>query len=289
MMWRTLWRRFNAESGFWKTICIACSCLRSRLAHSGASGEPSSSMIEPSSGTLRPSSTRARVVLPEPDSPTRPEGLACFEVEVDPDDGAHVLATDVEGLRHTPQADHRLTAPVRAPQRDVLRRRSWQLRRLFVIVAARGPPCSRVVHRWRLFEATLARERTALCEDATDLDLARPGKKARDGVEATMVLALAATRHATQQPDCVRVPGVVEDLPRRPLLDELAGVHDPDPVAHLRDHGEVVADEEHRGLEPLAERRHEVEDLGLDRGVERGRRLVEYEQRGLEMRAPWRS
>ncbi len=31
----------------------------------------------------------------------------------------------------------------------------------------------------------------------------------------------------------------------------------------------------------LAQRRHEVEDLGLHRGIERGRRLVEYEQRGL--------
>ncbi len=120
-------------------------------------------MIEPSSGTLRPSSTRAESRLAGARLADEAQRLACFEVEVDADDGAHVLATDVEGLRHTPQADHRLTASVRAPQRDVLRRRSWQLRRLFVIVAARGPPVLTVVHRWRLFQATLvSRERSAL-------------------------------------------------------------------------------------------------------------------------------
>ena len=150
-----------------------------------------------------------------------------------------------------------------------------------MIVTARRASRGHLVHRWRLLEATLVRERTALGEDATDLDLTRAGKKARDGVETAVVLALAATRHATQEPDCVGVPGVVEDLPGRALLHDLAGVHDPHPVAHLRDHCEVVADEQHRGLESLAQRRDEVEYLGFHRGVEGGRGFVEYEQRGL--------
>ena len=65
-------RRLSAESGFWNTICSARTCSRSRLAILPATGLPSSSTIEPSSGSVRPSSSRASVVLPLPDSPTRP-------------------------------------------------------------------------------------------------------------------------------------------------------------------------------------------------------------------------
>ncbi len=68
-----------------------------------------------------------------------------------------------------------------------------------------------------------------------------------------MVLGLTAPWDAAHEPDGVRVPGVLEDLPCRALLHELTGIHDADPVAHLRDHREVVADEEHRGLELLAQ------------------------------------
>ena len=63
-----------------------------------------------------------------------------------------------------------------------------------------------------------------------------------------------------------------------PFLDHLAGVHHADPVAHRADHAEVVGDQQDRrvGLDP--QRAHEVEHLGLDRGVEPGGRLVEHEQ-----------
>ena len=77
------------------------------------------------------------------------------------------------------------------------------------------------------------------------------------------------------------MPGLFEHLLRRALLDDLAGVHDPHPVTHLGDHGEVVADEQHRRVELLAEQFHEVEHLGLDGGVKSRRRLVQDEQRRL--------
>ena len=60
-----------------------------------------------------------------------------------------------------------------------------------------------------------------------------------------------AARDAAQQPDGVRMARVVQDLERRPLLDELAGVQHPDAVAHPGDHAEVVADEQQRGAELL--------------------------------------
>ena len=77
------------------------------------------------------------------------------------------------------------------------------------------------------------------------------------------------------------MPRVVEHLARRALLDHLARVQDADAIAHLRDHAEVVADEHQRGPEFLAQRRDQVQHLGLDGRVERGRRLVEDQQRRL--------
>ena len=65
------------------------------------------------------------------------------------------------------------------------------------------------------------------------------------------------------------------------LLDDLARVHDRDPVAHLGDDAEVVGDEDDRRAGLVAQVAHQVEDLRLDRHVERGRRLVGDEQLGL--------
>ena len=62
------------------------------------------------------------------------------------------------------------------------------------------------------------------------------------------------------------------------LLDDLAGVHDRDAVAHLGDDAQVVGDEDDRRPGLVAQVAHQVEDLGLDRHVERGRRLVGDEQ-----------
>jgi hypothetical protein len=42
---------------------------------------------------------------------------------------------------------------------------------------------------------------------------------------------------------------VLEDGLDGPFLDEASAVQHADPVAHLRDHTEVVADEEHRRAE----------------------------------------
>ena len=69
---RTVCRRFSAESGFWNTICRDLSRSSGRWRRSAGSGAPSNSIIEPSSGSTRPSSALASVVLPLPDSPTRP-------------------------------------------------------------------------------------------------------------------------------------------------------------------------------------------------------------------------
>ena len=129
--------------------------------------------------------------------------------------------------------------------------------------------------------AALVRERAAVDEHAPgELD-AELRQEAGDRVEPAVVLADAAARDAAEQTDGVGVPRVLEHRLDGTLLDEPAGVEDADAVAHLRDRAEVVADEEHRGLELRLELGDEVEDLRLDRRVEAGRRLVEDQERGI--------
>ena len=65
----------------------------------------------------------------------------------------------------------------------------------------------------------------------------------------------------------------------RPFLGDPAGVHDHHPVARLGDDRQVVGDEDQRQPELVAERFEQLEDLGLDHDVERGRRLVADDER----------
>ena len=76
--------------------------------------------------------------------------------------------------------------------------------------------------------------------------------------------------------------GVLVDLVPRPDLDDLAEVHDRDPVGDVADDGEVVRDEQVGEAEVVLEAREQVDDLRLDRDVERGDRLVEHDHRRVE-------
>ena len=62
------------------------------------------------------------------------------------------------------------------------------------------------------------------------------------------------------------------------FLDDLAGVHHADPVAHRADDAEVVGDEQDRGVGLGHERADKIEHARLDGRVQAGRRLVEDEQ-----------
>ncbi|BBK40999.1 hypothetical protein STVA_10190 [Allostella vacuolata] len=75
---------------------------------------------------------------------------------------------------------------------------------------------------------------------------------------------------------------LAEHLLDRALLDDAAEVHDRDALAHLADHGQVVADEEVGEAVPGAQLGQEVQDLRLDRHVERRGRLVQHQQLGSE-------
>jgi hypothetical protein len=66
----------------------------------------------------------------------------------------------------------------------------------------------------------------------------------------------------------------------RRLLDDASRVHDGHPVGHFSDDAEIVGDEEQREPEALLQVAQQVQDLRLDRDVERRRRLVGDEERG---------
>ena len=86
--------------------------------------------------------------------------------------------------------------------------------------------------------------------------------------------ALAGVRQRFEQVDRVRVQRTREERLRIGHFHDLARVHQRDAMRHLGDDREVVGDEQHRHLLRRLELLQQIQDLRLDRDVERGRRLV---------------
>ena len=248
---------------------------------------PSSVIADPVSGAVRPSSTRASVVLPLPDSPTSPSVSPARSSTVDVDEAVDRLARP-GGRSWTRRAARISTLAVgpRAPPRTASRSggdHARQRLRALVEVAARARGCrADLVERRRLGAAAVLDEAAAVGEDAARR-APSPGGGRNPGSCRAPAFALSVSRRGMQRsrPTVYGWRGSVEHLARRSLLDQLAGVQHADAVAHLRDHAEVVADEQQRRVELGAQRRDQVEHLGLDGRVERGRRLVEDQQRRL--------
>jgi hypothetical protein len=88
-------------------------------------------------------------------------------------------------------------------------------------------------------------------------------------------------RDGVQQGAGVRHPDVAEQVSGRGPLDYPARVHHHDLLGVGRGEGEVMADHQQRGAKLLLQVQQEIHDLSLGRDVERGRRLVGDQQRGL--------
>ena len=279
MMRRTEKRRLSAESGFWKTVWSARTCSVFRVTTLRASGSPSSSTVEPSSGAVSPRRTRASVVLPQPDSPTRPS-VSPAPIERSTSTRARTVLPSCENVllawsRRTRLWPLRLTPPSAGGIELAVQ----DLGRLVVEVAAARVPVAERVERWLVGAADLLDEAAAVGEDAARQRSPQLRQVAGDRVEAVAVLAQPAARDAPQEPDGVGMARFGEDRLRFALLDQPAGVEDADALAHLADDGEVVADEEDARPELLAQGGDEVEHLRLDGRVQAGGRLVEDEER----------
>ena len=84
-----------------------------------------------------------------------------------------------------------------------------------------------------------------------------------------------------QQRRRVRVRGPRQHVRDRPGLDDAARVTDRDPVGDLRGDAEVVGDDDERAPKLVAQAADQLQDLRLDRDVERRRRLVGDDERRL--------
>ena len=104
---------------------------------------------------------------------------------------------------------------------------------------------------------------------------------AGDGHERGVPLVAVERGQAVEERARVWMTRIGEDLPDRALLEELARIHDADPVAHAHHGAEIVADEQDGHLVTLAQLAHEVEHGRLHRHVEPGGRLIHDQERGL--------
>ena len=75
---------------------------------------------------------------------------------------------------------------------------------------------------------------------------------------------------------------LVEDFVEGGVLDDLARVHHEHPVGDLGDHAEVVGDDDDGEVALAIEPVDQLQDLGLDRHVERRGRLVGDQHVGFE-------
>ena len=101
------------------------------------------------------------------------------------------------------------------------------------------------------------------------------------GMTGELLADVADDRDRTDEPAGVGVQRASEQRGDVALLHDLPGVHHGHPITHLGDDAEVVGDEDDRGPGLVAQVAHEVEDLRLDRDVERGRRLVGDQEFGF--------
>ena len=86
---------------------------------------------------------------------------------------------------------------------------------------------------------------------------------------------LLRIRHGVEKRPCIRMLRIGEDRFARTRFDDLPLLHHGNTIADIADDGEVVADEEAGQAELALGVLEQVQDLGLDRDVERRGRLVQ--------------
>ena len=91
----------------------------------------------------------------------------------------------------------------------------------------------------------------------------------------------APARNRVEQSLRVRMLRRLEDLPHRTFLDDPSRVHHGHAIGMTGDDAEVVRDEQQREMKLLLHLLQQVENLRLNRHVERGRRFVGDEQQRL--------
>ncbi len=206
------------------------------------------------------------------------ERLAVGKLEVDRHESGDVVTPLVERLGHVLELHH---DPAAEHVDRGLRAGLGDLVEPVDVVTEREMAVTDRHLRRRGGAARLVGQRATIDEHTRRQVGADLGQAPWDREQRPVGLTDRMSGQALQQPDRVRMLGLLEHLDGISLLDELAGVHHTDPVAHRADHAEVVGDQQDRRVHLAAQGPHEVEHFGLDGGVEARRRLVEHEQRRI--------
>jgi hypothetical protein len=74
------------------------------------------------------------------------------------------------------------------------------------------------------------------------------------------------------------MPWTFENCPNRGFFNDVSGIHDCDPIGHFGDHAKIMADEEQRHSMLLLQLAQQVENLDLNRDVQRSGWLIGNQQ-----------
>ncbi|MPN05417.1 hypothetical protein SDC9_152667 [bioreactor metagenome] len=149
--------------------------------------------------------------------------------------------------------------------------------------AAHGVARLQLQRRWALLPTCIGREIAAACKRTTlgQIDEFRHG--AANGRKTRRCVAVRSGNAGAgrQQAARIRVRHVVEHLAGRSAFYHGASIHHQHAVHVLRDHAQVVRDEDQRHAALVHQIGDEVEDLLLHGDVERGGGFVRNQQLGV--------
>src|SRR5687768_15380508 len=215
---------------------------------------------------------RPTVVLPHPDSPTRPIVSPRWRVN------------DTPSTARTSPFFRGMMPPKTGKRtfRSCTSRMTSEVSMAVVVEVAPYPVI------WRGFDERWLDAGTRLEPlGTTGRELAADGKvvniwnRSRNRRQAVSLRSVNA-RQRPEQPPRVRVQRVVKQFANRGNLLDLSAVHDGNAVARLGHDCEIVRDEQDRAcFVALLEREHQIENLRLDGDVQRRSRLVGDEERRI--------
>src|SRR5262245_221131 len=222
---------------------------------------PSNSIV-PALGSSAARISLEVVVLPQPDSPTRPSVSPALMVKLMP-------STAFTQPR---------TLPSRRPPtgKCFLRSRTSSNGSLTCYLFACQPAfggsailCGLLI--WFLATAALERMLAAGMEATTGGQVRQIRRLAGNAVER---LLRAELRYGVEQRPGVRVPRIIEEAPHRLDLNDLTSIHHRHLVTHLCNNTQVVRYEDERDTTGTLEVLQQVQVLELDRHVEVGGGLI---------------
>src|SRR5580765_6245275 len=255
-------RGLSDEYGSWKTMCISRRSGRSSRREMCVMSLPLRRIV-PAVGSSRRTMQAPTVDLPLPDSPTSPS--------ISP--GAIVSETPSTAWTSPPRPSRCVPAVKCLTRFSASSVGVWSVMRTGMEAGDEVVPLH-LAQRRHLRAGLLVRARAAVREGARGPWPVERRHAPRDLAKPAVVVAASGPRDRAEQPDRVRMLRPREQIVNGRLLDLAAGVHHKHAVGYVGDHAEVVRDQDDRRAETLANVAHEVEDPGLNRHVERRRRLV---------------